>query len=125
MYVYLDESGDTGFRLAQGSSRFFNIVLLVVDDPLALVTALDRLRARMRVPNYEFKFSQSDDARRVEFFQAILGARYEAYCRVVDKQDVIDRHAMLPEFRSREGLYGHLVRRALRESLASWRRRPS
>lgn len=115
MYVYLDESGDTGFRLTQGSSRFFAIALLVVDDPGPLEATLNALRAHMRLPTYEFKFAQSDDARRSQFFQAIRDEHYEAYCQVVDKQELLRHRAVLPEFRSREGLYGHLVRRALRE----------
>jgi hypothetical protein len=115
MHVYLDESGDTGFRLAQGSSRFFVIALLVVDDPDPLEETLAALRAEMRMPNYEFKFAQSDDAKRYQFFQTIRDERYEAHCQIVDKRELLEQRAVLPQFRSREGLYGHLVRRALRE----------
>lgn len=118
MYVYLDESGDTGFRLTQGSSRFFVIALLVVDDPGPLEVTLATLRSQLRMPSYEFKFSQSDDARRRQFFQAIRKEHFDVHCQVVDKQELLSRRAVLPEFRSREGLYGHLVRRALREVAA-------
>ena len=33
MHIYIDESGDTGFKLKAGSSRCFVIALLLVDDP--------------------------------------------------------------------------------------------
>jgi hypothetical protein len=36
MYIYLDESGDTGFKFRQGSSRYFVVALLLVDDPIPL-----------------------------------------------------------------------------------------
>jgi hypothetical protein len=115
MFVDLDESGDTGFRLTQGSSRFFVLALLVVDDPGPLEATPAALRTPVRMPNYEFKFAQSDAARRRQFFQAIRAERYDAHCQVVDKQELLKHRAVLPAFRSREGLYGHLVRRALRE----------
>jgi len=96
VYVYLDESGDTGFRLSQGSSRFFAIALLVVDDPGPLEVTLAALRAHTRMPNYEFKFAQSDDARRRQFFHAIRDEHYEAHCQVVDKQELLKHRAVLP-----------------------------
>jgi Protein of unknown function (DUF3800) len=36
MHVYIDESGDTGFKFRSGSSRYFVVTLLLVDDPIPL-----------------------------------------------------------------------------------------
>jgi len=44
MFVYLDESGDTGFKFNQGSSRYFVITLLLVTDPIPIHAAIDELR---------------------------------------------------------------------------------
>ncbi|MBA2754312.1 MAG: DUF3800 domain-containing protein [Chloroflexia bacterium] len=47
MFVYLDESGDTGFTFDSGSSAFFVITLLLVDDPIPFQTAISRLRQEL------------------------------------------------------------------------------
>jgi len=72
MYVYLDESGDTGFKFRNGSSRYFVIALLLVDDPLPLHQAVHDLRLRLnKSESYEFKFMRTHHDGRIAFFQAI------------------------------------------------------
>jgi hypothetical protein len=47
MFVYLDESGDAGFKFRQNSSRYFIVTLLLVEDPIPLQGAVDGLRAQL------------------------------------------------------------------------------
>lgn len=91
MYVYLDESGDTGVKFRRGgSSRFFTVALLLVDDPLPLHQAVHDLRLRLGLPEaHEFKFGSTGHAYRVAFFQAIRPYPFAVRALVVDKRDSV------------------------------------
>jgi hypothetical protein len=59
MHLYLDESGDTGFKFQQGSSRYFVVALVVVRDPNALADVLDEQRRAIdKLPGEELKFAR-------------------------------------------------------------------
>ncbi len=47
MFVYLDESGDTGFKFRRGSSKYFVVTLLLVEDPIPVQIAIDELRSEL------------------------------------------------------------------------------
>lgn len=49
MFVYLDETGDTGFKFDKGSSRYFVVTMLLVQDPIPLYTAIDDFRKSLHV----------------------------------------------------------------------------
>ncbi len=107
MFVYLDESGDTGFRFAAGSSRYFVITLLLVDDPIAIQVAVDRLRQTMGfAPGNEF-YRSSDDVR-IAFLRML--ARQDIAVRAL----VIDKTLMTrPHMQKRETFYNYLIRMIL------------
>lgn len=106
MFVYLDESGDTGFRFSQNSSRYFVVTLLLVDDPIPLQTAIDDLHIRLGFPRgVEFKFSHSSEAVRFAFLRMLLHEEFSARALVVDKVR-LSHH----EMRTRESFYHSLVR---------------
>lgn len=80
MYVYLDESGDTGFKFRNGSSRYFVIALLLVDEPLPLHQAVHDLRLRLnKSESYEFKFMRTHHDGRIAFFQAIKPFTFQVH----------------------------------------------
>lgn len=109
MFVYLDESGDTGFKFNKGSSRFFVVTILLIDDPIPLNAAIDDLRVGLRFPpHYEFKFYHSHDSVRCEFLREVR--KHEVLFRslVVDKQSLTR-----PEMQKRESFYSYLVRMLL------------
>jgi hypothetical protein len=86
MHVYIDESGDTGFKFKTGSSRYFAIALLLVDDPIPLHQAVHDFRLRLRKPEeHEFKFVHTPHELRQAFFHAIQPCRYDVRAIVVDK----------------------------------------
>ncbi len=106
MYVYLDESGDTGFKFRNGSSRYFVIALLLVDDPLPLHQAVHDLRLRLnKSESYEFKFMRTHHDGRIAFFQAIKSFTFQVYALVVDKMNLES-----PTQWTKESLYNSLVK---------------
>lgn len=106
MHVYLDESGDTGFKFRKGSSQYFVIGLLIVDNLEPLRQAIDELSVVLkRAPRQEFKFAQTHDDHRVAFFEALRPHRYRIRCLIVDKQRIA-----LSSMRSDQAFYDELVR---------------
>jgi hypothetical protein len=60
MLVFIDDSGDSGFKLDKGSSAFFVIALVIFDDELEAektAIAIKGLKRDLGFPdNLEFKF---------------------------------------------------------------------
>lgn len=87
MFVYLDESGDTGFRFDSGSSRYFVVALLLCPDPLPLNGAIEDLRSELGYDaRYEFKFQKSSEDIRSRFLKLLTRHELLIRCVVVDKQ---------------------------------------
>lgn len=108
MFVYLDESGDTGFKFPN-SSRYFVVTLLLVDDPVPFHNAIDELRGALGfAQDNEFKFYRSSDEVRWAFFRMMRRQSFVA--RVI----VIDKHLMTaPAMRKRDTFYSIIVRLVL------------
>lgn len=90
MLVFIDESGDPGFRIVRGSSSHFVIAMVIFDDTLeaerastAIAAARDSLRVKP-----EFKFTKSHRKVRDGFFGAVAGFRFRVRALIVDKAAV-------------------------------------
>lgn len=96
MLIFLDESGDPGFKFDKGSSKFFVIALVIFDNPLdAEETALKikRLREKLKLsPYFEFKFNKLSNYYRYQFFEAIRGCSFRLRVMVVNKQILHSSH---------------------------------
>ncbi len=109
MFVYLDETGDTGFKFDKGSSRYFVVTILLVQDPIPLYAAIDDLRKNLHFRDgYEFKFSKTPDPVRKAFLRVLV--RHDILIRglVVDKPNLVR-----PGMQDRETFYTYLVRQLL------------
>ncbi len=86
MFVYLDETGDTGFKFEKGSSRYFIVTILVTSDPVPLNSEIEAFRREHRFPdNHEFKFYSSPDSVRDRFLRLLLQHECLVRCLIVDK----------------------------------------
>jgi hypothetical protein len=78
MLVFIDESGDPGFRIAEGSSALFVAAMVIFDDPVAsqhTANKIAQLRDELRV-HPEFKFSKCRDEVRDRFFESVRGDNF-------------------------------------------------
>jgi hypothetical protein len=106
MFVYLDESGDTGFKFNQGSSRYFVITLMLVTDPIPFHNAIDDLRDSLGfAPGNEFKWVNSSADVRWSFLRLLRKQDFAARVLVIDKMLMT-----APHMRNRETFYNFLVR---------------
>ena len=89
MFVFIDDSGDPGFKINKGSSRYFVIALVIFSDPLEIEktsVAIKELRRSLRFPDEtEFKFHKSSDAVKERFLKTINPFNFSIRCLVVDK----------------------------------------
>jgi len=71
MQVFIDDSGDAGFKINKGSSRFFVISAVIFSDDLEIEkTALEikKLKRELRFPDdIEFKFNKSNKKQELDF----------------------------------------------------------
>lgn len=89
MLVFIDESGDSGLRLANGSSRYFTVSLVVfeeIDEANACDQRIWLLKRELGWNlNSEFHFKNNSDKIREEFLRAVNKYNFFYYCVVIDK----------------------------------------
>jgi len=75
MLVFIDESGDPGFKTNKGSSQVFVVAMVIFDDPLEAEKtslAIKELRRELHVADkYEFKFNKTDERFKNAFFHIV------------------------------------------------------
>jgi hypothetical protein len=88
MLIFIDESGDPGFKLDKGASPIFVAVMVIFEkDHDAAVTqkTIEKSRARA-VHKPEFKFSKCSDEVRDLFFTAVRACHFKVRAIVVRKE---------------------------------------
>ena len=90
----MDESGDTGFKFAEGSSTYFVVTLVIFgsnEEAERLRLRIDVLRNELRLPSgYEFHFFRNNVHIRRAFLSAIKGYDFQFFSLVVDKRKLSD-----------------------------------
>lgn len=106
MFVYLDESGDTGFKFRKGSSKYFVVTLLLVADPVPLHDEIDEIRKRLGLPDYrEFHFVHCAKNIRYEFLKSISRFDFKVRTIIINKQ-LMTR----PHMRNHHTFYNFVIR---------------
>jgi len=89
MLVFVDDSGDTGLKMGQGSSGFFTVALVVFeenDEAQAADARISLLRREMGKPDdFEFHFKENSDGVRRAFLEAAIRYNFFYFGFVVNK----------------------------------------
>ena len=106
MLVFIDESGDSGLKIDQGSSRYFTIVLVVFKDhqeALDCDEKINQLRKEINwAKNSEFHFKRNSDKIRKKFLKLIIKFDFFYYALVINK----DKSKLWGEgFKNKESFY--------------------
>lgn len=119
-HVFIDESGDAGFKLDKGSSRIFCIAAVVferTEDIITTQTAIESLRARLGLKyTHEFHFNREPERIRARFCEAI------ATCPVTIRAIVVDKTRIYPESmlrRSPKHFYNYITKLLLKHSFGA------
>lgn len=87
-YFFVDESGNLGFVFDSGSSKFFILILLRVNDPEILREFVRRVREQQRLSErYEFKYRRVGSRRilKTAFFTGLSRLEFTVWSLIVDK----------------------------------------
>ena len=90
MFIYLDESGDLGFRA--GGSKYFVITFISVTNNLQLERTIREVKSKYGLhSNYEIKGSSTTARIKNELLQKISKLNIEIYSIVMNKSKVFSR----------------------------------
>jgi hypothetical protein len=104
MLVFIDESGDPGFDLERGSSRYFAVALVVFEDEDEAVACDQRIELLKREKGWdgEFHFYRNSDLTRRNFLNAIAPYNFFYYGIIIDKAQ---SHFWRESFRDTHSFY--------------------
>ena len=116
MLVFLDDSGDPGFRLDKGSTKYFIIAMVIFDDDLEAektAIAIKELRRELKWPDYrEFRFYKSSRDIRLRFLEKIKHFNFRIRALVVDKSIIRS-----DELRAnKDKFYAYFIKEVLKHS---------
>lgn len=116
MLVFIDDSGDPGFKLDKGSSKHFVIACVIFDDNLdAEETALKIKRLRRRLgwrDEQEFKFNKSNKRIRQAFLNEVQGCSFRIRAIVADKT-IVHSHELRT---NKHKFYNYMIKEVLSKS---------
>jgi hypothetical protein len=108
LLVFIDESGDPGFKLGRGSTSHFVVAMVIFDKnedaeftSRVIKDALMDLKIRP-----EFKFSKTSDNKKDEFFSRIGKCKFRVRALVVDKEKIYSKNLREDD----EKFYNYFVR---------------
>lgn len=111
MLVFIDESGDPGFKVEKGSTPIFAAAMVLFDNAQnaqateqVIRQAMQRLRVRP-----EFKFNKSSSQVRDGFFQAVQNCPFSVRAIVVRKEAIYSPHLMT----DKEDFYRFFIRQMM------------
>lgn len=116
MLVFVDDSGDPGFKVEKGSSAVFVIALVIFDDDLeAEKTAVEikQLKRDLKFPDgVEFKFHKSRIQIKRAFLRKVSGYKFRIRAIAVKKENI--RSSFLVN--NKESFYNYIVMQVLKNS---------
>lgn len=116
MLVFIDDSGDPGFKIEKGSSKVFVIALVIFNDNLEAEKAslaIKELRRKLKVSDhYEFKFNKTNKKFKEAFFTSVIRFEFTARAIVVKKQVIHSQR--LRNFK--ENFYNYIIMQVLKHN---------
>lgn len=114
--VFIDDSGDPGFKLDRGSSSHFVIACVIFNDPLdAEETALAIKKFRRDLgwrPDREFKFNRTKKSLIEELLKAVSTGNFYVRAICIDKSMVYSHELM----NKQDSFYNYAIKEVLSKS---------
>jgi hypothetical protein len=116
MIIFIDESGDPGFKIQKGSSKFFIVGLVIFDDDLdaeELAVKIKRLKKDLKKSNkFEFKFNKCSRDYRLKFFETVKNGIFRIRAIVVDKTKIYSPTLQT----SKDKFYNYIIKSLLKNN---------
>jgi len=108
MFVFIDESGDSGFKFSGGSSQYFTCVAVIFSDALAADACdrrIEQVRRELNLrPSFEFHFTECSTRVRTAFLQAVAFEKFAYHGFVLNKRRLYGQI-----FKDQHGFYDFTV----------------
>lgn len=116
MLVFIDDSGDPGFKLGKGSSTHFVISMVIFDDDLEAEKAAVRIKELKRelklADSVEFKFAKSSSRIKIAFLKGINPFNFDVRFLAVDKEKIYSQDLM----NNKNRFYSFFIKELLKHS---------
>lgn len=116
MLVFIDDSGDPGFKLKKGSSKVFIIAMVIFKDNLEAEktsVAIKELRRKLKMSDLsEFKFNKSSKKFRIAFIDTVKKFDFKIRAIVVDKSLIYGQRLKT----HKENFYNYVIMQILKNS---------
>lgn len=116
MLVFIDDSGDPGFKVEKGSSKVFVIAMVIFKDNLEAERAsltIKELRRKLKMSDLsEFKFNKSSKKFRQIFIESIKKFDFKIRAIAVDKKDIYSQRLKT----RKENFYNYVIMQVIKNS---------
>ena len=116
MIVFVDDSGDPGFKVEKGSSRVFVICCIVFDDELEAEKTAVRIKELRRelkkTERFEFKFNKCSKNYREKFLRAVEPLNFRIRAIVMPKSIIYSEELKS----SKQSFYNYTIKTILKHS---------
>jgi len=116
MLIFIDDSGDPGFKLNKGSTSHFVIAMIIFDDELEAektAIAIKELKRELGfAENIEFRFFKNSKNVRMKFLEKVNKFNFRIRCLVVDKS-IIRSHELKS---NKNSFYAYFIKEVLKNS---------
>lgn len=119
MLVFIDDSGDPGFKVEKGSSPVFVIACVVFNDDLEAektAVAIKELRRKLKKSdNFEFKFNKSNRELRLRFLEHVSHFKFYTRAIVFEKSKIRSNELKT----SKQSFYNYAIKMVLKHSFGT------
>jgi len=113
MLIFIDESGDTGFKINEGSSRIFVMSAVIFEnesDAEETALVIRNFRRKINKTNrFEFKFNKANRGLRIGFLQAVRNCNFKIRSVIFYKNRINNTSF----FTSSDGFYNYVLRQVV------------
>lgn len=114
MIIFIDDSGDPGFKIAKGSSSVFVIALVIFDkesDAEDTASKIKKLKRDLGLnDSFEFKFNKCRKDFRCKFLSTIIDSRFRTRAIVMRKDKIYGKELR----RNKESFYNYSIKLVLK-----------
>lgn len=116
MLVFIDDSGDPGFKLDRGSTSHFVIAMVVFDDELEAektAVAIKELKREIGFSdNTEFRFFKTKNEYKIKFLETVNKFDFRIRCLIVDKSIIRSQELQS----NKNSFYAYFIKEVLKNS---------
>ncbi len=116
MLIFIDDSGDPGFKLNKGSTSHFIIAMIIFDDDLEVektAVAIKELKRKIGFSDQtEFRFFKTNNRYKIKFLQTVAKFNFRIRCLVVDKANIRSQELR----NNKNSFYAYFIKEVLKNN---------